>query len=101
MQEDLPKFISRKARIVVVAPHSAETVRDYWLNEHISFTGVPDPDGDVGKLYGQEWKLLKLGRMPALFIVDRKGKIAFSQYAKNMADIPANTEILGILDRLK
>jgi peroxiredoxin Q/BCP len=34
-------------------------------------TGVPDADGKLANLFGQEWKLLKLGRMPALFVIDR------------------------------
>jgi TolB-like protein len=54
----------------------------------------------LGKLYGQEWNLIKLGRMPALFIIDQKGSIAFAQYAKNMADIPENSELLHILEGL-
>jgi len=55
----------------------------------------------LGKLYGQEWNLIKLGRMPALFIIDQKGSIAFAQYAKNMADIPENRGLFEILDGLK
>jgi len=60
--------------------------------------GIPDSDGTLGKLYGQEWNLIKLGRMPALFIIDQKGTIAFAQYAKNMADIPDNKKLLQILE---
>ena len=41
---------------------------------------------------------MKLGRMPALFIVDQTGKIGFAHYGKNMADIPANAEILNIIE---
>jgi len=52
----------------------------------------------LGKLYGQEWNLIKLGRMPALFIIDQKGSISFAQYAKNMADIPDNKKVLQILE---
>lgn len=34
--------------------------------------------------------------MPALFVVDRKGTIVFSQYAKNMTDIPENQDLFKI-----
>ena len=85
---------------MVIAPHGAEKMRSYWEKESLPFIGVPDPEGKLGKRYGRQWNLIKLGRMPALFIVDRKGAIAFSQYAKNMADIPENTALLEILDRL-
>lgn len=101
MQEDLSLFTDRKAQIVVIAPHKIESVKDYWEKEKIGYTGIPDPAGKVGKLYGQEWKLFKLGRMPALFIIDRKGKIAFAQYARNMSDIPSNTELLSVIAEFK
>ena len=67
----------------------------------IPYVGIPDPDGKIGKLYGQEWNLIKLGRMPALFIVDQKGTIVFAQYANNMADIPENGKLFQILEKLK
>jgi len=101
MQEDFEQFISRNTKIVVIAPHSPDNVKNYWEKENLSFTGIPDPEGKLGKLYGQEWNLFKLGRLPALFIVDRKGIIAFAHYAKNMADIHQNNELLIILEGLK
>jgi len=99
MKADYEKFVARKAQIVVIAPHGSEKVRAYWEKEDLPFAGVPDPDGILGKLYKQEWNLIKLGRMPALFVVDRSGLLAFVHYAKDMADIPLNSAILDILDR--
>ncbi len=62
--------------------------------------GVPDADGKLANLYGQEWKIVKLGRMPALFVIDRQGALAFAQYGKSMSDIPENNEMLKVLDAL-
>jgi peroxiredoxin len=101
MEQDFKQFTDREAQIVVIAPHEREKVRAYWEKENISFIGIPDPDGKIGKRYGQEWNLMKLGRMPALFIIDQKGIIAFSQYANNMADIPENDKLLQILFSLR
>ena len=101
MKQDIKQFMNRKAQIVVIAPHGTTKVKTYWGKENLPFIGIPDPDGTLGKLYGQEWNLIKLGRMPAQFVIDRKGSIAFVQYAKNMADIPENSEIFQILDGLK
>jgi peroxiredoxin len=81
--------------------HTCFKVKAYWEKENIPFTGIPDPDGKIGKLYGQEWNLIKLGRMPAMFIIDQKNAIAFAQYAKNMADIPENGMLLQILFSLR
>jgi peroxiredoxin len=101
MKKDIRQFTDRQAQIVVIAPHGAAKVKTYWEKENLPYIGIPDFDGTLGKLYAQEWNLIKLGRMPALFIIDRKGTIAFAQYAKNMADIPENSELFKILDGLK
>ena len=101
MKQDFREFTSRNTTIVVVAPHSAEKVEKFWKEEELPMIGVPDKDGKLARLYGQEWKLLKLGRMPALFVVDRKGALAFAQYGKSMSDIPGNREMLKVLDGLK
>ena len=101
MKKDIKKFTDRKAQIVVIAPHGTAKVKTYWEKENLPYIGIPDPEGTLGKLYGQEWNLIKLGRMPALFIIDQKGSIAFAQYAKNMADIPENRGLFEILEGLK
>jgi len=101
MKKDIKKFTDRKAQIVVIVPHGAEKTKSYWEKENLPYIGIPDPEGTLGKLYGQEWNLIKLGRMPALFIIDQKGSIAFAQYAKNMADIPENRGLFEILEGLK
>jgi len=101
MKQDFNEFTARNATIVVVAPHAAEKVAEYWKKEELPMIGVPDEDGKLADLYGQEWKLLKLGRMPALFVIDRKGAVAFARYGTSMSDIPGNSEILKVLDGLK
>ena len=49
-----------------------------------------DEAGDTVKLLKQEWKVLKLGRMPGLLIIDKKGIIQFAYYSDSMSDIPKN-----------
>jgi len=98
MKQDIKQFTDSKAQIVVIVPHGAEKTKSYWEKESLPYIGIPDSDGTLGKLYGQEWNLVKLGRMPALFIIDQKGTIAFAQYANNMADITDNKKLLQILE---
>ncbi len=101
MKNDFKDFASRNASIVIVAPHTAEQVAEYWKKEELPMIGISDEDGKLANLFGQEWKLLKLGRMPALFVIDRKGALAFAQYGTSMSDIPSNSEILKVLDGLR
>lgn len=100
MRDDHEKYLSRGARIVAVARHGSEDVKRYWSENRLPFMGVPDPDGRLGDLYRQQWKLLKLGLMPALFVVDRNRKIACACYSVSMSDIPSNETVLGVIDRL-
>ena len=60
MKQDIKQFTDKKAKIVVIAPHETEKVMAYWEKENIPFAGIPDPDGKIGKLHGQEWNLIKL-----------------------------------------
>lgn len=64
------------------------------------FIGCADIKSKVADLYYQEVNLLKFGRMPALFVIDRTGLIRYSHYGDSMADIPPNAEVLNVLDAL-
>ena len=48
----------------------------------------------------QEWKLLKLGRMPALLVVDKQQIIQYAHYGDSMSDIPRNQEIIAVLEEI-
>ena len=64
------------------------------------FVGIPDPKHTVLKLYGQEVKIFKLGRMPAQVVIGKDGRVRYVHYGHSMADIPSNEEIFGLLDQL-
>ena len=100
LRRDYQSFADRETVIVVVGPEPQKLFVDYWTNHQLPFIGLPDPEHRVLKLYGQEIKLLKLGRMPAQVIIDKTGKIRFAHYGHSMSDIPANAELVEILDKI-
>ena len=100
LRQDYQEFVSRGAEIVVVAPDDERACKDYWQKEELPFTGLADPAHTVASRYGQEVKLLKLGRMPALMVIDKSGRVRHKHYGGAMSDIPPNQEILAILDGL-
>lgn len=100
LRQDYPKFVERQAEIVVVGPENPAAFAGYWKNNELPFTGLPDPQASVLKLYGQEVNLFKLGRMPAQVIVDKQGVARFVHYGHSMSDIPENAEILALLDEV-
>ena len=98
---DYNKFLERNAEVVVVGPDSAEDFKQYWQKHDLPFVGLPDPHHKVLKLYGQEIKILKFGRMPAQAIIDVDGIVRDIHYGLSMSDIPPNEEVLILLDNLK
>mgnify|MGYP001813410223 CR=1 FL=1 len=100
LRQDYQKFVELDAEIVVVGPDGAGAFKDYWQKEELPFVGLADPAHTVAKRYGQEVKLLKWGRMPALLVVDKDGQVAYKHYGGSMSDIPPNPQILSILDGL-
>jgi peroxiredoxin len=98
LRQDYKEFIKRDAEIIVVAPDDARALKDFWHEEKIPFIGLPDPDHKVADLYRQEVNLLKLGRMPALFVIDKKGAILFKHYSASMSDIVPDDKLFKILD---
>ncbi len=97
MRQDYDKFLAQDAELLVVGPEDADAFRRYWRDHNLPFPGLPDPKHSVLKLYGQQVKLFKLGRMPAQVIVDINGIARYVHYGKNMSDIPSNEEILAAL----
>jgi peroxiredoxin len=100
LRRDYPEFEARDVEVVVVGPEDSAAFADYWRKESLPFVGLPDARHGVLKLYGQEVKLFKLGRMPAQVLIDKDGVARFVHYGHSMSDIPENAEILALADEL-
>jgi len=100
LRQDYQKFVARDAEVVVVGPDDQKAFQEYWQKESLPFVGLADPTHSVANRYGQQVNLLKLGRMPALMVIDKAGKVRFQHYGGAMFDIPPNRQILAILDEL-
>ncbi len=100
LRHDYDEFVKRQTRILVVGPEGARAFASYWKKHDLPFTGLPDPEASVLKLYGQEINLFKMGRMPAQVIIDTEGIARFVHYGHSMSDIPENSELLKLIDEL-
>jgi peroxiredoxin len=100
LRQDYQEFVARDAEVVVVGPDNEAAFRDFWRREGIPFVGLANPTHTVAQRYGQEVKLLKFGRMPAMMVIDKDGLVRYKHYGDAMSDIPPNPQILAILDRL-
>ena len=100
LRHDYDKFVAQETEIVVVGPDNKKAFLEYWQKNDLPFIGLPDPGHSILKLYGQEVKLFKYGRMPAQVAIDKKGLARFVHYGHDMTDIPANEEILELLETM-
>ena len=98
MRQDYDLFLERKVALLVIGPENAQKFAKYFSKNHLPFSGYPDPKHRVLKLYGQEIKLFKFGRMPAQVLIDRQGIARFVHYGNSMSDIPSNRELLDLLE---
>ncbi len=97
LRQDYQHFVKLDTEIIVVGPEEAEAFRKYWKEENLPFIGLPDPEHKILKLYGQQVKLFKFGRMPAQMLIDKSGTLRYAHYGHSMSDIPSNTEIIGLI----
>ena len=100
LRQDYDKFAENGAEIVVVGPDTEKVFAHHWEKERYPFIGLPDPDLRVLNLYGQEVKLLKLGRLPAQMLIDKQGTIRFAHYGDSMQDIRPNDALLDVIRAL-
>jgi peroxiredoxin Q/BCP len=100
LRQDYQKFVDRQAGVIAVGPEGARAFSDFWVSEKMPFIGIPDPGHTLAKLYGQEVNPFKMGRMPALIVIDKEGRIRYQHYGDSMSDIPSNKDILSLLDDL-
>jgi len=100
LRQDYQKFKEHNAEIIAIGPESSEEFTKWWHENQMPFIGIADPNHDVAKLYYQEFKQFKGGRLPALAVIDTQSKIRLMHYSDLPSDITPNEEILSLLDNL-
>ena len=100
LRQDYEQFVKRGSEILVISPEEADEVAKFWDAERLPFSGMADPDHAVADTYGQKVSLLRMGRLPALMVIDREGQIYYAHQGGSMKDIPENREVLAVLDKL-
>jgi peroxiredoxin len=100
LRRDFDAITRRDAVVVVVGPEDREALGAYFREHELPFIGLPDPKHRVLGLYGQQVKLLRLGRLPAQLIIDKQGLVRFAHYSESMQDIASTQQVLEVLDGL-
>lgn len=84
MRQDYEAFAEKDIEIVVIGPERSKDFAIYWEKHSLPFVGLSDESHAVLKLYGQQVKLLKLGRMPAQMLIDKKGILRYVYYGHSI-----------------
>ena len=100
LRDDYAEFTRRGAEILAVGPDGPGAFGWYWRAERLPFIGLSDPEHKVASLYRQEVSLLKLGRMPLVMVIDGGGMVRYAHHGASMADLPQNTTLFDVLDRI-
>jgi peroxiredoxin len=100
LRRNYNKFAERDAEVIAIGPENKKDFSAFWEAKDMPFPGIPDPSHTIADKYGQEVNLVKLGRMPAILVIDKKGMIRYKHFGESMSDIPEDDEILEVLDRI-
>ena len=100
LRQDYQKFVDSNAEIITIGPEDANGFTKWWHEHEMPFTGIPDPTHEIAKLYNQEFKLFKGGRLPAMSVIDKEGKIRFMYYSDLPSDIPTDEDVLALLEKI-
>ena len=100
LRQDYAAFVERNAEIIVITQDGTHTVKRYWQENDIHFNGVTDYKSKGAEMYHQPVDMFDLGKMPAVFIVDKGGLIRYVHYGESMSDIPGNQDLLIVLDHI-
>jgi peroxiredoxin len=100
LRRDYQEFVNRNAEVIIIGPNNVDAFKRNWEMEDMPMIGLADPGSTVADTFQQEVNFMKLGRMPAMLIIDKKGIVRFIHYSKSMRDIPNNSIVIKTLDNI-
>lgn len=95
-----PEFQKRTTEILAVGVDTAPAFERFWTAQEIPYRGLPDTERRVLRKYGQQVNLLRLGRLPAVVVIDRDGIVRYIHYGGSMMDIPPVSRLLEEIDKI-
>jgi peroxiredoxin len=101
LREDIDRFTAAHARVVAIAPDTAEGVAKFVKGNDYPFSLLPDADHEVFDAYDVISTMMSLGQRPALFVVDREGVVRFDSIGTQQWQIPSDDNVLAILSSLE
>jgi peroxiredoxin Q/BCP len=66
LRQDYSEYLKRDTEVVVIGPEGPEKFKEYWQENSLPFTGLPDPRHKILKLYGQQVKIFNVCQLKQL-----------------------------------
>ena len=99
-----PDYVARGIQVVTVVAQTSDVVRRYVEDQGLPFNILIDESRDVLRAYGV-WHRLGLDAWniarPALFLIDRTGKIHYSFVSDRQDEFPTHEAIMAEIARLE
>ena len=100
LRNDYEKFQDYDTILYAILPDNLENAKNFESEFAKVYPIYYDSKKKVNKMLKQEVKPLKLGRMPALLIINKRGIIKYAHYSDSMDDIPKNEELFEVLKKI-
>jgi peroxiredoxin len=100
LRDDIERFTTAGARVVAIAPDTADGVAKFVQGNEYPFSLLPDADHTVFDAYDVVSTMMSLGQRPALFVVDREGIVRFDSIGTQQWQIPSNDNVLAVVASL-
>jgi len=100
LRRDLEKFDELDGFIYPILADNKKNAQKMEQKYARKYAIFYDSSKKVPNLLNQQVKILKLGRMPGLLIIDKQGIVQYAYYSDNMHDIPSNEELLNELRKI-
>jgi len=100
LRRDYHQFKTRDTEVMAIGPEDQKTFSAWWHQNKMPFIGIADPEHIIANSYGQQVKIIKMGRLPASVLIDKHGLIRYKYYGSSMSDIAENKLILSLIDEI-
>jgi peroxiredoxin len=100
LRDDIERFTATGARVVAIAPDTADGVAKFVQGNGYPFLLLADADHVVFDAYDVLSTMMSLGQRPALFVVDNEGVVRFDSIGTQQWQIPSNDNVLAVLASL-
>ncbi len=84
---------------MAIAPDTIDGLKKFTSKEKFPFPVTADTDGSVFEAYDVTSRLVSLGQQPAMFIVDRDGKVSFDAIGAQQWDLISPEQLVEALKK--